>query len=253
MNKLKEYILPIGKKLYRYDIKEPPKEWSSDFKNPEDVYSNTGIKNLIGAFFFFNSRIQAVKTANCAFRKHINTAEGIWITECTIKEYIRLLDLRDSIICIELLAAFDKAGFDIFSDKLKSWEGIQFSKLANIIKPIEDVVLSDTKKWINDKELTKIVRISITGMQKILNIENTNIGHLLQLLTDFTNGAYFKKLLQDNMYEGYIFNETNCPIPITGSDTVCIFNSTKFLAPRVEVINYEKETSASINRNIINY
>lgn len=243
MNQLKDYILRLGEKLYRYDIKEPPKEWSTGFKNPEYVYSNTrGSKNQIGAFFFFNSRTQAANTANCAFQKHKNDAEGIWITECTIKESIRLLDLRDSIICIELLAAFDKAGFAIFSDKLKSWEGTPFSELANIIQPIEDIVLSDTN-WVNDKETAKKVQISIAGMQKSLKIENTHIGHLLQLLTDFSNGDYFRKLLQVKGYEGYIFNETNCPIPIIGSDTVCIFSSIKFSAPHVKFLTFGKKTA----------
>ena len=252
MNQLRDCILHSGEKLYRYDIKEPPKEWSTGFKNPEYIYSNTrGIKNQIGAFFFFNSRNQAVNTANCAFRKNKNYAEGIWITECTIKESIRLLDLRDSIICIELLAAFDKARFDIFCDKLKSWEGTPFSELTNIIRPIEDIVLADTN-WVNDKETTKKVQISIAGMQKSLKIENTHIGHLMQLLTDFSNGDYFRTLLQVKGYEGYIFNETNCPIPIIGSDTVCIFNSIKFSAPNVEFLTFGKENSVSLDRNVEN-
>lgn len=236
MNQLRDFFLQPGEKLYRYDIKEPPKEWSTNFKNPEYVYTGTrGVKNQIGAFFFFNSRNQAVNTAQCAFRKHKNTADGVWITKCTIKESIRLLDLRDSIICIELLAAFDKAGFAIFSDKLKSWEGVPFSRIANTIQPVEDIILADTN-WIYDKEVKKKVQVSISEMQKILNIENTHIGYLLQLLTDFSNGTYFRKILQDNMYEGYIFNETNHPTPIEGSDTICIFNSKKILAPFVEVI-----------------
>ena len=251
MNQLKDYILRLGEKLYRYDIIEPPKDWSSNFKNPEYVYPDTGIKNQIGAFFFFNSRNQAVNTANCAFRKHENNVEGIWITECTIKESIRLLDLRDSIFCIELLAALDKTGFTIFSDKLKSWEGVSFSKLANIIQPVEDIVLADTN-WVNDKEVAKKVQVSINGMQKILNIENTHIGHLLQLLTDFSNGDYFRTLLQVKGYEGYIFNETNCPIPIIGSDTVCIFNSIKFSAPYVEILTFGKENRVYLDRNVEN-
>jgi len=55
MNKLTDYILEPENQLYRYDIVQPPKEWSTVFKNPEYVYPDTGIKNQIDAFFFFNS------------------------------------------------------------------------------------------------------------------------------------------------------------------------------------------------------
>lgn len=247
MNKLADYILEPGSQLYRYDIVPPPKEWGTDFKNPEYIYSDTGAKNQFGAFFFFNSYKQAKDTALFSWRKNKDrNRNGIWITKCTICAPIRLLDLRDSIVCIELLAAFDKSGFAIFSDDLKSWNGISFSELARYIQPIEEIVLLDTN-WVNNEETTRKVQNSIKGMQNILNIENTHIGHLLQLLTDFSNGAYFRVLLQEKGYEGYIFNETNCPIPISGSDTICIFESTKFLPPYVEVIYTEKEAVASLD------
>ena len=85
----------------------------------------------------------------------------------------------------------------------------------------------------------------IKEMHDVLKIEMTNIGHLLQMFTDYSNGYYFRRLLQEKGYEGYIFNETNCPIPIVGSDTICIFKSTKFLPPCVEAIYTEKEAEAS--------
>lgn len=246
MNKLNDYILRPGTQLYRYDLKEPPKEWRSDFKNPEYVYPDRGVKNEIGAFFFFNTLKQAHDTALFSWRKNKDkNRNGIWITKCTISEPIKLLDLRDSIICIELLAAFDKSGFDIFSDKLKSWNGISFSKLAEYIQSVEDIVLSDTN-WANDKEITNSVQNSIMGLQRILNIENIHIGHLLQLLTDFSNGIHFRKILQEKGYEGYIFNETNCPVPITGTDTICVFNSTKFQLPCIQTSYTKKEAEASL-------
>jgi hypothetical protein len=246
MNQLNDYTLQPGTHLYRYDLKEPPKEWCSDFKNPEYVYPDRGAKNEIGAFFFFNSFKQAHDTVLFSLGKiRDKNRNGIWITKCTISEPIKLLDLRDSIICIELLAALDKDGFNIFSDELKSWNGISFSELAEHIQSVEDIVLLDTN-WANDKDISKRVRNSIMGMQRILDIENTHIGHLLQLLTDFSNGVYFRKLLQDKGYEGYIFNETNCPVPVTGTDTICVFKPTKFQSPCVEVLYTEKETEASL-------
>lgn len=247
MNQLNDYTLQPGAQLYRYDLKFPPTKWRTDFWNPEYVYNDRGVKNQIGAFFFFNSFKQAKETALLSWKKNRNkNGNGIWITNCTTSESIKLLDLRDSIICIELLAALDKAGFAIFSDELKSWNGNSFATLAKYIQPVEDIVLLDVD-WTNDEEAMKIVQNSIMGMQQELNIENTHIGHLMQLLTDFSNGIYFRKLLQEKGYEGYIFNETKCPIPPTGSDTICVFNSTKFQPPRIEVSYTEKEAEASLS------
>ena len=249
MNKLTDYIVEPGSQLYRYDVVQPPKEWNTDYINPEYSYPHTGVKNQIGAFFFFNSAYFALETGKCALvneKKKGVSYHGIWLTKCVIKTSVKLLDLRDSIVCIELLAALNKAGFAICCDELKSWKGISFSKLASIIQPVEDVVLLDTS-WINSVEKTRKVQKSILEMQKILEIDNTKIGHLLQLLTDFSNGVYFRALLQEKGYEGYIDDETNCPIHIKGSETICIFKSTKFFPPYIEATYTEKEAEASLD------
>ena len=249
MNELTDYILEPGSQLYRYDIIQPPKEWSTDYTNPEYSYPHTGSKNQIGAFFFFNSAYTALETGKCALvneKKKGVSYHGIWLTKCVIKTSVKLLDLRDSIVCIELLAALNKAGFTIYSDELKSWDGIPFSKLANIIQPVEDIVLLDTS-WVNNEETTRKVQKSIMEMQKTLKIENTHIGHLLQLLTDFSNGFYFRKVLLDKGYEGYIFNETNRPFSGIGTDTICIFDSTKFQPPCIEASITRKEAETSLD------
>lgn len=247
MNKLTNFILNPGCLLYRYDLKQPPEDWSVDFKNPEYVYPDRGIKNQIGAFFFFNSIQYTSKTASYAFRKNKDIFyDGIWITKCIIKEPIKLLDLRDSIVCVELFAALDKAGYPIFCDKLKSWDGIPFTKLLNIIQPIEGIVLLDSN-WQYNQNTERKVQKTIIEMQKILNIDNCHIGHLLQLLTDFSNGFYFRKVLLDKGYEGYIFNETNRPFSGIGTDTICIFDSTKFQPPCIEASITRKEAETSLD------
>ncbi len=235
MNQLTDYILQPEVQLYRYDIIEPPKDWSSNFKNPEYVYPDTGIKNLAGAFFFFNSYNQAENTGYCAINRHTNLAKGLWITECTIKEPINLLDLRDSCFCIELLAVLDKSGFPIFTDKLKSWKGVSFAPLQNSIRPIEDFLLKDSS-WINNQEQSTRIRMVAAEMERILSIPNDHIGYLLQLLTDYSNGLYFKSILHDKGYEGYIFNESNNLFPTVGMDTVCVWSSEKLYSPSCEQI-----------------
>ena len=140
MNTIKEFVLKKGFCLYRYDIVEPPKEWNTDYKNPEYEYPDTGIKNLIGAFFFFNSFQYAYKTAICAVEKE--KADGIWITRCTLKEPVKLFDLRDFILCVELLAVLDKTENEIFCDEFKTWNGTPLSKLLPILRPVEDILLN---------------------------------------------------------------------------------------------------------------
>ena len=230
MNQLKDYILPLGEKLYRYDIKEPPKEWSTDFKNPEYVCSDAGIKNQIGAFFFFNSYHQAVKTAYCAIKKSVNIAKGIWITECTTRRHIKLLDLRDICFCIELLAAFDKAGYPVLTDNFKSWKGESFADMQISIRSIEDIILENSL-WATNQEYAKKIGIVAAEMERVLQIPNDHVGYLSQLLTDYSNGFHFKSMLQENGYEGYIFNETNNLFPAKGADSISVFLSRKINSP----------------------
>lgn len=230
MNQLRDCILQSGEKLYRYDIKEPPKEWSTDFKNPEYVYSDTGIKNQIGAFFFFNSYHQAVNTACCAIIKNANIAKGIWITECTTSKIIKLLDLRDFNFCVELLAAFDKSDYPILTDNFRSWKDISFANMEKGIRSIEDIVLENSIWTTNQEQSTRIGKVA-AKMEQILSIPNDHIGYLLQLLTDYSNGLYFKSILHDKGYEGYIFNETNNFFTIKGTDTICVFSAEKLNSP----------------------
>lgn len=206
MNQLTDYILQPEVKLYRYDIIEPPRNWSSNFKNPEYVYPDTGIKNQVGAFFFFNSYNQAKKTGYFAINRHANLAKGLWITECTIKDPINLLDLRDSCFCIELLAVLDKFGFPIFTDDMKSWKGVSFVPLQNRIRPIEDFLLKDSS-WVNNQEQSTRIGKAAAEVEQILSIPNDHIGYLLQLLTDYSNGFYFKSILYE---KGYLMKPITC-------------------------------------------
>lgn len=187
MNELTDYILEPGSQLFRYDIVQPPKEWSVEFKNPEYVYPDTGAKNQNGAYFFFNSLKYAYNTAIFAFGKNKEKADGIWITKCTIKEPVKLLDLRDFLLCSELLAFLDRTGYEIFCDELKTWKGVPFSRLLPILRPIEEKMLNS-----NDAYANATVREAVLEIQKILRIQNDHIGYLLQLFTDYSNETYFR-------------------------------------------------------------
>lgn len=145
------------------------------------------------------------------------------------------MDLRDSCFCIELLAVLDKSGFPIFTDDLKSWKGVSFATLQNSIRPIEETLLKDSS-WINNQEQSTIIGKAAAEMEQILSISNDHIGHLFQLLTDYSNGFCFKSMLHDKGYDGYIFNETNNLFPTEGMDTICIWSSEKLHTPSCKQI-----------------
>lgn len=228
MNQLKDYILETGTLLYRYDLKEPPKEWSTIFKNPEYVYSNLGVKNQVGAFFFFDSLYQAVNTAQCAVHRYPNKIfDGIWITKCTIKNPVKLLDLRDFHFCTGLLSTLEHLEYNILTENFKTWQGVPFSDMTKSLQTICDISLEDSN-WFLSSEKSKNVDSAILDVESILGFPNENIGALCQLFTDYSNGGAFKTLLQEKGYEGYIFNESN---KARGSNTLCVFESDKFEHP----------------------
>lgn len=227
MNQLKDYILETGTLLYRYDLKEPPKDWSKDFKNPEYVYSDLGVKNQVGAFFFFDSHNQATNTAQCAVQRHPNIVDGIWITMCTIKKTVKLLDLRDFQFCTGLLFTLEHQKYNILIANFRTWQGVPFSDMSKSLQTICDISLEDSN-WFLSSEKSKNIDSAILNVESILGFPNDNIGALCQLFTDYSNGEVFKNLLIEKGYEGYIFNESNHS---TGSNTLCIFESNKFWEP----------------------
>ena len=234
MNQLKDYILETGTLLYRYDLKEPPKEWSTIFKNPEYVYSNLGVKNQVGAFFFLDSLQQAANTAKCAVQRYQDkNFDGIWITQCMIKKPIKLLDLRDASFCIELLAALDKSGYDILTGDFRTWEGMPFSEMKRSIYPIEEILLDSS--WLHNPQKHNRVGAATKEVEDVLGFPTDCIGRLCQLFTDFNNGVHFKSLLEKRGYEGYIYNELSFSIydHPRGTNTICVFVSNKFDSPQI--------------------
>ena len=70
-----KYMLPANTHLYRYDLVEPPVEWSTEYKSIEYQYLVHGCKNRIGAFFFFDSKYQAVRLLRQQLRSILDVKE----------------------------------------------------------------------------------------------------------------------------------------------------------------------------------
>lgn len=67
---------------------------------------------------------------------------------------------------------------------------------------------------------------------------------LCQTLTDFSNGEYFKTILKEKGYEGYIFNEN------PDSNTFCFFNSDKLTPPIHTIITFIRTLCSNYNYRI---
>lgn len=67
---------------------------------------------------------------------------------------------------------------------------------------------------------------------------------LCQTLTDFSNGEYFKTILKEKGYEGYIFNEN------PDSNTFCFFNSDKLTPPIHTIITFIRTLCSNDNYRI---
>ena len=112
------FIRPKGKSLYRYDLKCPPIEWDANYKSVEYQYEGMGAKNKIGAYFFYEEKEFCSKTAHNALGKFLGSS--IWVTECNLKNEIKLLDLRETHI-IRILDKLYEKNIDILRGDFKNY------------------------------------------------------------------------------------------------------------------------------------
>lgn len=219
-NKVNDVVIQPGKKLYRYNLgKDIPSDWSSEYINPEYInpeyiYPNLGRKNQIGAFFFFNNITAAKNTLFQAIKnfkdKGVIYKKGI-ITSCSTKSPIRLLDLSKFDDCAKIIYFLCEQGINILSDNF-----ISHQRKCSFIELKKDFEL------LSDNNPT----IRLAGINKINDFFYYRPHILCQTLTDFDNGKYFKAMLEEKGYEGYIFKEN------PDSNTFCLFSSDKLTQPR---------------------
>lgn len=213
-NKVNDVVIQPGEKLYRYNIGiDIPSDWSSEYVNPEYIYPNLGRKNQIGAFFFYNNITAAKNTLFQAIKnfkdKGVIYKKGI-ITSCSNKSPIRLLDLSKFDDCAKIIYFLCEQGIDILSDNFISQQRkCSFIKLKKYFE-----LLSDNNP-----------RISLKAINMINKFFNSWPHLLCQTLTDFDNGKYFKTMLEEKGYEGYIFKEN------PDSNTFCLFSPDKLTPP----------------------
>lgn len=213
------YSIPVGVKLYRYDIQCPPSKWDITFKNAEYVYDGACeelcIKNRIGAFFFFANRATAYNTGYIAAEK--NKCNKIWITETSTISKIQLLNFSHFENITSILLSFDELGFDILTEQFQKFNftGVckYFSELRPLVNQLRQLIDKPQKSSKDDCDI-----LNLSTRIGDFFYGNDRIDYFGQLLTNFTNGKYFKEMLLSRGYDGYSFRESH------DSPTYCILN-----------------------------
>lgn len=216
-------ILEYGDTLYRYDLEENlPDNWDSNYHNFEYSGSRYGFKNAIGAIFLFDKKLTAKQILSGAINNQKEKTRIITratITTVTVNEEIKLLDLSSGIIrCSNLLSVLYELNMDVTVLDLKNFQ--KDLPFHSIHDRLIDLYSSDPAK-------------RMTSANEIDRFFCGRINLLGQTLTDFQNGALFKKLLEDKQFEGYVFWEN------PSSDTYCILSSLKLSNPIHEIIDVE--------------
>ena len=207
-------ILEKGDALYRYILMTPPpQEWSTCLHNPEYDSIELGPKNIIGAFFFYDTPVAAKKVLAQAIvnqQKIENNYTYATVTCCLVTDDIILLNLESGILnCCDMISALNRIGINIVSSSFYNYKKhLPFSSITSEMKKLNS----------GDKIERETAANSIESFF-------CYPPYLGQTLTDFNNGPIFKNMLKKKGLEGYVFME------LLDSNTYCLFDSNKLTAP----------------------
>ena len=202
-------LLEKGDSLYRYDLGDRhPAEWSINHPNPEYLTERYGPKNKIGAFFFFDTEKTAKQVLAQAVvdqkKKGIPHSQAT-ITSCEVTDSIVLLDLETRLSdCSSIINFLHELDMNVISNEFYNYHKGQFFE-----------------------------QLKSAAEQEINDFFCSYPPYLCQLLTDFNNGTAFKKLLEKQGYEGYVFMEDFF------SNTYCLLSSAKISPPSHQIIDID--------------
>lgn len=215
MKKQNDYvILEPGDKLFRYWLgSNCPNQWDGNIHSIEYDFAKYGHKNQIGAFFFYDNETTARQVLSAAIdkqKKKGNQIIGATITTTVVTKEVRLLDLENGIgTCTQMLTCLYELGIDVVTDDFYNYAaGKRFSSVR------EQFMKLYNSDW-REK----------SGAADTVDSFFYNPPFLGQSLTDFGNGQFFKTLLQEKGFDGYVFME------VFSSNTYCLFSSENLSAP----------------------
>jgi hypothetical protein len=191
--------------LFRYDLKQPPTSWNSEFQSQNSEYANIlekGPKNT-EQFYFLHDNIETTKAiSKIACEK--NKQNNYWLTKSKTLEPIKILDFSSCECLHDILVIMDSLKINIYNSEI----------IINGFKNLNIQSLKDHNR--NTRIIHQVPEL----------IEASWFG---QLLTDFQNGKHFKKLLLDANIEidGYRWCENIDPYGLT----YCFFQKEKLASP----------------------
>ena len=143
------------------------------------------------------------------------------------------LDLRGYMTITAILCDFHQNGINIFNNSFHEFYYKGKKSFVDLKQPIELLGdITSNPDWKKDRDANNSVK-SVIKFVEIYFVDNDTPGILGQCLTDFENGAAFKAILEENNFEGYVFNEPN---GLTGIDTFCFLSSDKLSLPQNRMV-----------------
>lgn len=218
-------ILEKSDCLYRYFLGvDLPSSWLSEIHSPEYYSDRYGHKNAIGAFFFYDKEKTALQVLSQAIfnqRKKGNIYKHATITKCEVKDEIVLFDLESGLFnCSNIVSTLMENGLNVITDSFFNYQ--------------KEKAFS----WINNEIENLYSSNSSIRFMAAKNINEFFFNYpplLCQSLTDFNNGLEFKRILEEQDYEGYVFMEE------FSSNTYCLLNADKISSPDHKIIDIEND------------
>lgn len=206
--------------LYRYDLNQPPPDWTPTFFNFEYDTNEYGHKNKANLFFFTDSINIAKDLGKNAAQKY---SRAEYFLTSLRSSRVKLIDFSSSYNIYQMLSLLQELNIDVLVKEFKTYEDDNdFSQLrsffeAALIEP-DDI-----------KRLHLIQNLKVHSASDF-----TNISLFGQRLTDFDNGLKFKEKVK-KIYpdvDGYIWREFQDKRGLTH----CLFDAQKLIAKSTEKI-----------------
>lgn len=182
-------IVKLSPILFRYDLDEPPSEWSSTFFNKEKNYNDPilGHKNKAGLFFFTDSSEIVKNLGKTA--SIINSKNKYFITTIQLETCPEIIDFSNCKDIYSMIYVLESLKIDVLIEDIKTNDGIHNMKELR------------SNYEAKNKELLRI--------HTSKTIDYRAIGPFGQMLTDYDNGFIFKELVKSKYphIAGYRWNE----------------------------------------------
>lgn len=219
-------IIFENENFFRYDLKEPPRDWDDSFTSGEYIHDQIGEKNKAGLFFFTNSEEIAKKLGRNAVQKN---KEGYFLTRCETVKRIKIIDFSCCDNIYQMLRVLMDLNIDVLNDDFRTCEESngRYLKTFSFLREHLEAFEEETED--HSKRLKILQNIKLDPKSDPYDVRLFG-----QRLTDFDNGLHFKAAVLDSNpdIDGYRWKE----FPEEGW-TYCLFEPKKLTPPTKEFLS----------------